>query len=163
MPNYPQRNENHVLENESRIFLRRHLPPEWTSQDVEYDYGQDILVEISENGEMRGLGLIIQLKASHVASKNSDFETLILQQRTYNYLWNRLEVVLLIKYVHEENEAYYKLLSEVEPPANPNQENFTIRVPKTNAISTINWNSIVNYVREISDLKLRAARNRQRQ
>ncbi|SMG49164.1 protein of unknown function [Marivirga sericea] len=162
MPNYPQRNENHVLENRSRNFLRRYLPQEWTSQDVEYDYGQDMLIEISENGEMRGLGLIIQLKASHTANVNPEFETLILRQQTYNYLWDRLEVVLLVKYVQEENEAYYKLLSEVQPPENPDQENFTIRIPKTNTISTLDWNVIVNYVREITDLKLNAVRNRRR-
>lgn len=152
MPNYPQRDLNHILENQSRNYLRENLPVEWTSQDVQFDYGQDVLIEIAEEGEMRGLGLIIQLKASHASTGNDEYETIILRQRTYNYLRDRLEVVLLIKYVQGENEAYYKPLSEVEPPENEAQERFTIRIPKINTISTLDWNEIVNYVREITNV-----------
>jgi len=150
MPKFPQRPWTHALETESETFFRQHLPVEWTMLNVRQDYGQDLLIEISEEGKMKGLGLIVQLKSSKTSTGNSTHEKLILRTVTYNYLRNRLEVVLLVKYVSSEHDAYWLLLNDVQPPGNAEQEKFTVSIPKTNKLSELDWNVIVDYVRTIT-------------
>ena len=41
---------------------------------------------------------------------DEDFETIILKVSTYNYLRNLLTVVMLVKYVEKEKEAYWELV-----------------------------------------------------
>lgn len=96
--------------------------------------------------------LLVQLKASTSATAQ-DYETIILKTSTYNYLWDKLQVVMLVKYVEEENKAYWQLLSNVPEP-NQEQESFTIRIPKENDLSYINWGRIHDYVKMITIKKL---------
>lgn len=158
---YPERHPNLNLETKSENYFRNKLPPSWVVHKPSPDYGQDLSIEIEEGGQFRGCELIVQLKASHEPSGNADFETISLRVATYNYLINNLRVVLLIKYIESENEAYWILLRNVSPPENLNKmEAFTVHVPRKNAISTINWEAdVVAYVRDITDKKLRAVRD----
>jgi hypothetical protein len=96
---------------------------------------------------------VVQLKASHKSSGHSDYETIRLKLSTYNYLKSKLGIVLLIKYVEEKNEAYWRFLRDVTQP-NPTQREFTIRIPIENRISSINWEDIVTRVRGITSWKL---------
>jgi len=75
-----------------------------------------------------------------------------------NYLWDKLQVVLLIKYVKNENKAYWLLLSDLPKP-NQAQKTFTIRIPKENDLETIDWNMIYNYVQTITNEKLEVRRS----
>ena len=119
-----------------------------------------MIIEICEEGEMRGLGLIVQIKSSENPSDNSSNEKIVLKTSTYHYLSNKLEVVLLIKYVSSENEAYWLLLKDVNPPENQRQNSFTIKIPKENKLSELDWNIIVDLVNEITMTKLNSVRNR---
>lgn len=156
---YPQRNENHQLEELSERFFASSLPRNWRSEKPGGDYGTDIKVDIFEGDNATGLELLVQLKSSHNAS-TSDFETIRLRTTTYNYLWDKLQVVMLVKYVEEENEAFWLLLSEVPEP-NQDQDSFTVRIPKSNRLSSIEWHRIQNYVRDVTNGKL-ATRQRNR-
>lgn len=155
---YPERHNNHTLEQKSEIFFRQHLPPEWNVTKPNNDYGIDLQIEISEDGQYRGLNLIVQLKASTDPNILGEFERHTLRQANYNYLNDNLLVAMVIKYVEANNEAYYTLLRDIEPPANPAQENFTVKFPLANRITQINWDAIVNYVRGVTDKKLAAIR-----
>lgn len=154
MPRFPVRPRPHTLETESENYLRWKLPVEWTISRLSNDYGQDLIIEIAQDGQMRGLGFIVQIKSSENPSGNSSYENFVLNTSTYHYLKRKLEVVLLIKYISSEREAYWLLLKDVNPPQNEEQTSFTIKIPKINKLSELNWNIIVTIVRNITEIKL---------
>ena len=159
MKKYPKRINSHQLEELSERFFFNSLPRNWHSEKPEADYGVDIHVDIFENDNATGLELLIQLKSSHSASE-SDNETIRLKTTTYNYLWDKLQVVMLVKYIESENEAYWLLLSNVPEP-NQDQETFSIQIPKQNKISSIDWHNIQEYIRGVTSEKI-ASRRRNR-
>ena len=52
---YPIRHENHSLEEKSITFFRQHLPEDWNINSIDRDYGQDLNIEIAEDGKYKGL------------------------------------------------------------------------------------------------------------
>ncbi|MCZ7611803.1 MAG: DUF4365 domain-containing protein [Ignavibacterium sp.] len=160
---YPERHSNHTLEQKSETFFMQHLPQDWIATTPKKDYGQDLNLEICEEGQYRSLDLIVQLKSSATSNILNNRERHQLKVSTYNYLWDNLRVVLIVKYIEDENEAYWTLLKDVEPPANPEQENFMIYFPRQNKLSEINWSDIINYVRQVTDKKLASTRAKNKQ
>jgi hypothetical protein len=154
---FPIRHSNLSLENDSVVFFRNCLPRDWNvTNPSSSDYGIDVSIEISENGQYKGLELIVQLKSSVSSNNREDNERQRFSVRTYNYLKNNLRVALIVKYIAEENEAYWILLKDVPPP-NENSETFTIYIPRSNKLSTINWQeNIVEHVKHVSQRKLNA-------
>lgn len=150
--NYPQRIDNHQLEEISIRFFNQCLPKNWTSERPDHDYGVDLKVDIYDEQNATGMELLVQLKASTSATPQ-EYETIVLKTSTYNFLWDKLQVVMLVKYVEEDNKAYWQLLSNVPEP-DQEQESFTIRIPKENDLSYINWGRLHNYVRLITIKKL---------
>ena len=102
---FPKRPSQHQLADESVRFFRDSLPGEWTSDEPKSDYGIDLRVGIARDGGMTGEALVVQLKASANADLG-EFVSVELAISTLNYLRNLLEVVLLVKYVASEGEAY---------------------------------------------------------
>jgi hypothetical protein len=149
---YPQRYVTHQLEETSYRFFVNALPRSWYAERSGADYGVDVRVDIFENDEATGLELLVQLKASNSASETED-ETIKLGTATYNYLWDKVQVVLLVKYVEADNEAYWLLLSDVPEP-DQRHKTFTVRIPKANRLSTIDWQQIQKYVRDVTNGKL---------
>lgn len=149
---YPRRIETHQSAELSERFFANSLPRNWRSEKPGGDYGTDIKVDIFEGNNATGLELLVQLKSSQHASRLA-YETIRLKTTTYNYLWDKLQVVMLVKYVEIENEAYWLLLSDVPEP-NQNQDSFIIRIPKTNRLSSINWPEILDFVRNVTNGKL---------
>jgi hypothetical protein len=156
---YPQRNDAHQLEELSMRFFANALPRNWHSEKPGADYGVDLKVDIFEKTDATGLELLVQLKSSHDAN-DAEYETVRLNTSTYNYLWDKLQVVMLVKYVEAEKEAYWLLLSDVPEP-NQEQDSFTVRIPKQNRLSSINWQEIQEYVRQVTNGKI-ATRHRNR-
>jgi hypothetical protein len=154
---YPERIDNLTLEQKSENYLRGFLPPEWNITIPNKDYGQDLNIEICEDNQYKGLDLIVQLKSSATSNVLDGNEREQLRVSTYNYLWNNLRVVMIVKYIEDEDEAYWTLLSDVVPPQNPDQGEFTIYLPREQRVSTIDWNDIVLYVRDVTETKLEAA------
>jgi hypothetical protein len=132
------------------------LPKDWNVTKPNNDYGQDLNIEICEDSQYRGLDLVVQLKASASNSMLDNTERQQLKLSTFNYLRNNLRVVLFVKYIEDEDEAYWRLLSDITVPANENQKSFTAYFPRENKISNINWNNIINYVRRVTTKKLAA-------
>jgi hypothetical protein len=150
---FPIRHATHNLEQKSEAFLRNHIPNEWVINRPQNDYGIDFQLSITEDGQLRGLELVIQLKASKNSSGNKNTESFQLKTSTYNYLRKILTVVMFVKYVESENEAYWELLRNIDPPADENQKTFTAHIPKEKRLSAINWNETAAIVRQITDLK----------
>jgi hypothetical protein len=89
----------------------------------------------------------------------ADSESQTFKVSTYNYLWDNLRVVMVIKFIESENEAYWILLKDVQSP-NQGNETFTLHLPRQNRLSTLNWATIVDYIRNVTDRKLAAIRVR---
>ena len=153
---FPRRPRPHQLEDRSERFFGRSLPDSWTVQRVHRDYGIDLHVDIFEQDRATGLELIVQLKAA-AEPDGGEAESIRLNLSTYNFLSARLQVVLLVKYVAAEDEAYWILLRDVPPP-DQLAESFTAHLPRANRLSAVQWNGITATVREVTDRKLAAQR-----
>lgn len=153
---FPIRSESHQLEEASERFFRDCLPRNWTAEKPGNDYGIDLRVDMFEGNQATGLELLVQLKAS-AESTAADSESVRIRTTTYNLLWEKLEVAMLVKYVESEKEAYWLLFRDIPTPSQ-DQETFTIHLPKANRISTIQWPDIQAYVRSVTDKKLAAMR-----
>lgn len=149
---YPKRPNTHQLEELSKRYFISHLPSNWVCEKPENDYGVDLKVDIFEDQNATAMELLIQLKSSQTSDEH-EYETINLKTSTYNYLWDKLQVVMLVKFVAGANKAYWLLLSDVDEP-DQSQDSFTIRIPKNNDLETINWKEIEEYVRKIKDKKL---------
>ena len=155
MPNkYPKRVQNHNLEELSNRFYDSCLPDNWYAYSPKNDYGVDLITDIFEGENATGLELLIQLKSTENRSEG-DIERQTLRIATFNYLRDKLQVVMIVKYVHAENEAYYILLKDIPEP-NQENETFTVSIPKENTLSTIDWDSIKEYVKGVTERKLAA-------
>lgn len=136
--------------------MRQHLPLAWTCERPGNDYGVDLHIDIFENGDATGLELIVQLKASE-AARAQPMESVTLRVATYNYLRDRLQLAMVVKFVAEENEAYWVLVRDIPEPDQGN-DTFTVQIPKENRLSRIDWADISRVVRDITDTKRAATR-----
>ncbi len=152
MKKYPIRDENQDLEEISRRYFEQCLPSNWPAFKPPNDYGIDLYVDIFHENFATGLELLIQLKSSKHKSENK-YESTSLKISTFNYLKEKLQVVMIVKYNSDENEAYWLLLNEIPYP-NQNQKTFTVKIPKSNSLSNIDWNLIQKYISKVSDKKL---------
>lgn len=153
---FPQRSESHQLEEASERYVRNALPRSWTCEKPQHDYGVDLRIDIFEDNAATGLELLVQLKAS-AESTEGETEVVRMKTATYNHLWSKLQVVMLVKYVEPINEAYWLLLKDVQVPV-ADQKTFTVHIPKTNRLSAIDWQATQGYVRNVTDTKLAAMR-----
>lgn len=154
MAKLPQRPRTHNIEELSERFFNNHLPDNWFSHKPDNDYGVDLIVDLFDGTDATGLELLVQLKSSENRN-NSDQESQTLRVATYNYLLRKLQVVLLVKYVVPDNEAYWILLKDMPSP-NQDNDTFTVHIPKANRLSQINWEEIRDYVQEVTNRKLAA-------
>ncbi|MGD0389357.1 MAG: DUF4365 domain-containing protein [Tepidisphaeraceae bacterium] len=158
---YPIRHETHQLEELSRRFFTDSMPRNWTCDRPASDYGVDLRIDLFDGTLATGLELLVQLKSSSKASRGK-FETVLLNASTYHHLCDKLQVVMLVKYVEADNEAYWLMLRDLVAPTE-NQQTLSVRIPKVNRLSVIDWNAIQEDVRKVTDVKLAAGRKRQLQ
>lgn len=159
----PKRTDEHVLEELSIRFFQNCLPSTWASSKAANDYGIDLQVDIFDSTDATPYKLYIQLKSSKIKSTGK-FEKVRLRVATYNLLFNSLHVTMLVKFVHEINDAYYMLLVDLPDP-DQNKKSFTINFPPNNRLSSIDWRQIYVYIKDVEDFKFTAAeaiRNRRR-
>lgn len=154
--NFPIRSESHQQEEASERFFQERLPRNWTAEKPVKDYGVDFRVDLYEGNQATGLELLVQLKASE-APTGGGSEAVRLKVTTYNYLWQKLQVAMLVKFIESEKEAYWLLLRDIPSPSQ-DQETFTVHIPRANRLSSIPWHEIQEYVRSVTDTKLAAMR-----
>lgn len=159
----PQRPDEHILEELSSRFFQISLPKNWTTTKPANDYGVDLVVSIFDRYNASPYEIHIQLKSSQHVSGGST-ERVPIRVSTYNHLNHLLHVVMLIKYIADENKAYWTLLVDLPEPNQANKT-FTASIPRENTLSSIDWKNIESYIREIVDHKLTSAdiiRNRKK-
>ena len=64
---------------------------------------------------------------------------------------------MLVKYIKEEDEAYWILLKDIPTPSQDN-DTFTVHIPKDKKLSSINWDFIYSHIKEVTNDKLAARR-----
>lgn len=147
-------------ETASELFFQQHLPDGWTWDRPENDYGIDGRVGVVENNQVTGLEILVQLKAS-LDPSGADYERVRLNLSTYNYLMGTLSVAMLVKYIAADGEAYWVLLRDVPAPRQ-NQQTFTVRVPRENRVSALDWQQLRRKLGNIQRRKLGAGRREAR-
>lgn len=148
----PIRHNNHILETESNKFFQYQVPNEWIIDKPEHDYGIDYNVSIAINNEVTGLNFSVQLK-SKIKERNEGEVIITLKHSTLRLYNTRLEPVLLIAYIQEEKEAYWYWYNDLNINLTSAQKTFQIKIPRTNKLSCINWESILKYVQNIFSIK----------
>ena len=153
---FPGRPESHVLERAAEAFFESALPHAWVKDKPDHDYGTDYRITIAAGGMVSARSFLVQLKGTANAAPG-EFVPIVLKISTYNYLWEQLEVAILVAYVAEEKEAYWIRLADVPEP-DQGQDTFTVRVPRANRLSAQPWPEIESYVVHVSKTKLDAMR-----
>lgn len=153
----PIRDDARQRETASELFFQQSLPEGWMCERPANDYGIDLRVGVVENNRVTGLELLVQLKATHDPSA-TDYERVRLDLTTYNYLMGALSVAMLVKYIATDQEAYWVLLRDVPAPPQT-QQSFTVRIPKTNRVSALDWNGLRERLGRIQRIKLGAGRH----
>jgi hypothetical protein len=138
------------------------LSKNWASDQLANDYGPDRKVDLFDGEKATRLELLVQLKLAP-APDVGDSESIRLKTTTFNYLKDKLQVVMLVKFVESEQETYWLLLRNVNAPPDENQETMTVRLPRENRLSAIDWSEIQTYIQTVTDKKLAAARAWQQQ
>ena len=155
---YPQRINTHQLEELSERFFQNNIPKNWTCEKPSKGYGVDLRVDLFNGYYAEGLELLVQLKSSKKGT-DKEHETVTLDVSTYNHLLDKLQVVILVKYVEEENAAYWVYLHEVPEP-NQKQKSFIVCIPKGNSIEGISWHETYQNIKNITGEKIAAGRKR---
>ena len=60
----PKRPKEHILEDKSRDYIKRILPPDWNVETVN-DYGIDLHVELVIDNQVTGAHFLMQLKGKN--------------------------------------------------------------------------------------------------
>lgn len=148
MEEKPRRHFTHILEDKSRKFFENYIPNDWIIHSVNKDYGIDYSIEICENGFVKGTNFSVQIKAKR-KEINKKYVTAILKRSTINYIRTRLEPLLIIVYVENENMAYWNWFDEKEIDLTLNKNTYQLKLPTTNRVAELDWNKISKYVNSV--------------
>jgi hypothetical protein len=135
-------------------FFTSKLPLHWTAERVQPDYGIDLRVELFDEESAHGLEFLVQLKASAKPSGGAT-EDIRLGVTTYNYLRDKLQIAMLVKYVESEDEAYWYWLSDIPSP-NQDQDTFTVHLSRAKKVSSIRWQDVRDHILAVTRVKLGA-------
>lgn len=110
----PKRTRSHQLEKESWSALDSIIPSRWVLRDPHKDYGIDGEIEIfDESGHSTGLMCFVQLKGTDENDRKKALKYRF-KLETINY-YRSLELpVLIIKYLSESKQLFYKWVYEID-------------------------------------------------
>ncbi|PWB50543.1 MAG: hypothetical protein C3F13_16455 [Anaerolineales bacterium] len=108
MVRLPQRPREHILDDESRQFIRQMFPSEWIIENGYKDYGIDLVVEIVINGNVSGAHFLLQLKGTDsLEILKSGYISYSCNTSTLQYFLQRTELVIFSIYDSKEKVGYW--------------------------------------------------------
>lgn len=108
-----KRNRQHIIEDESEIFLRTLFPTEWVLRKLSPDYGIDYIVEIFEEEESTGLHFFLQLKGTDKKETNDRISFQL--EKKYIEYYEKVSLPVLFLYVGvKSKKAWAKWLNRYE-------------------------------------------------
>lgn len=150
----PQRHNNHILENKSNKFFNNQLPSEWFVDKPDNDYGIDYVANIVVNNEVTGLNFSVQLKSKEV---NTNKRTVNIQFKTstLNFYRARLEPIMIVAYVQNDDEAYWTWFDEISISDNDlvSKEHLYLKISKAKRLSELDWNLVTKKVQKHFGIK----------
>ncbi|WP_214072647.1 DUF4365 domain-containing protein [Mucilaginibacter sp. dw_454] len=144
----PQRPETHITDTKAKKYLEYQIPDEWHYNVPQHDYGIDYQVEISLGHQVTGLNFSIQLKGQSEGTAGNLAKTVI-KHTTLSYYQVRLEPVMVVIYEDNCKKAYWAWIDDLNIDLSKGQETYTLSIPKTNLLSSINWDEIRIHVQTI--------------
>ena len=141
MSRLPQRPRQHVIEEESREFVKQILPAEWIVQDGQKDYGIDFTVEIvltsGKSDDVTGAVFLMQLKGTdHLRTIRAQYVTYLIKTSSLRYYLERPELVVFLVYDAKEEVGYWiwiqDYIRERSKSDWPKQKTVTVRIPINN-------------------------------
>lgn len=125
------------------------LPLDWLV-DKPNDYGLDLIVTpvLSEN--VVGLNFSVQLKAKNNVNKKWEIR---LKKTTLNYMFNRLEPVMLVLYDKTSNSAKWKWLLQKDFDLTSNVSTCLIRFNEQQTLSDSIWLDVCDFVQRVFKVK----------
>lgn len=94
MPRFPKRPASHVAADDAIQLFLASCPKEWVASPIERDYGLDLRIEVSRNGEVTGEEFFVQVKGRQ-ATKSKDV-TVRISQPTINYWLEKIHPVMIV-------------------------------------------------------------------
>lgn len=147
--NLPKKHRNHEIEKLSERHFNSLFPIEWVSNSFKVDYGTDFNCEIVKNQGVTGITFSVQLKGKETEKNKSHISISNIKRSTINRWLNKLEPTLLIVYIVDENESYWKWFEDNTVDLTSENKTFTIQLSRENKLSEIDWNSTEHYVTKI--------------
>lgn len=146
---YPNRDSNSLIEAESERHFRDKLPVGWIV-DKPTDYGIDLNVTPVLGGNVVGLNFSVQLKGQNDVKGKWEVR---LKKTTLNYLFNRLEPVMILLYDRKTSEARWKWLLIKDFDLTKDVATYSVRFNQIQRLSTIDWNTISDFVQQVFRVK----------
>jgi tetratricopeptide (TPR) repeat protein len=152
MVDLPTRHRNHEIETLSERYFKNCIPVSWVVNSFNIDYGTDYNCEIGEDRGVTGINFTVQLKGKET-EVNKDNILVSLKRSTLNRWFNRLEPTMLIAYIVDENEAFWIWVENNLVDLTSLNQSFTIKIPRHNKLSIVNWIDIASSVKLIFSRK----------
>jgi hypothetical protein len=118
--------------------------------DKPSDYGIDLIVTPVLGGNVIGLNFSLQLKAKNDVKGKWEVR---LKKTTLNYLFNRLEPVMIVLYNKKTTEGRWKWLLPIDFDLTKNVASYSVRFNQQQTFSAIDWNTISNFVQRVFKIK----------
>jgi Domain of unknown function (DUF4365) len=138
MPRYPR---THQLETESRLRLREAFTRAgWVTEDLDEDYGEDMLVRIFEEGYATAYAFFVQAKATdHIhkyLSSDQRYVRYPIGIEHLNHWQSYWEPVVFTVYDAQSNDTYWETVQSPELTIQPrkNAKSVSLKVPTDNLI-----------------------------
>lgn len=141
---FPNRHNNSVLEEISERYFRNKLPSPWVV-DKPKDFGIDLTVTPVINGNVIGMYFSVQLKATKELKGKIQVR---LKKTTLNYLFNRLEPVMIILYEEKNDTAYWKWLLPSDFDLAKDMQSHSVPFDKGQIIANVNWVGICDVIQK---------------
>ena len=103
-----QRTQNHLIEDESRLYFKKSLPKHWVCRDKSDDYGIDCEVEIfDESGNSTGLVFWVQLKGTESTIEKTIKNIYFKNEKIIQFIKYDIPV-LIVRYSTFKKIFYYR-------------------------------------------------------
>jgi tetratricopeptide (TPR) repeat protein len=146
--NLPNRHRNHEIETLSERYFNKLIPVNWVVNKLQLDYGTDLNCEIVIDKAVTGMNFSVQLKGKEKESSTENVKISI--KRTTIKRWlNKLEPTMIIVYLVNEDEAFWLWFEDNTVDLTLKNDSFTINISRNNKLSQLDWNSCIEYLREI--------------
>jgi hypothetical protein len=121
MPNFPKRPQSHVIGDDAVSIFTSACPREWIVSPVQPDYGLDLRVELTRDGNVTGEEFYVQLKGrKEVKESSGEAVEVPISQSTINYWLGKVHPVLIVL-VDVSRRCFWFQWLEYAYPHFPNQ------------------------------------------